>query len=230
MVTTSPPINVSRPKFSTSEVLNNQGKVSKVRLVDTNMDTDSHRALREAVTGYLQIEEKKQELESDRLKHSYLIRSYIKEVRSYFNKKRIFTKTYRIEGNKTPLKTYIIDVTSLDKYSYSNKKEDMDRLRNGLGKEIFNQIFDQKSTIKIRDVITDSETKRKAFTQDIISVLGIEKLREYFEEIVTYKLKPKLSERIYDYTPDIQATLLDYFTQALDSLKDASIATDIKTD
>jgi len=230
METTSTPPKVSRSKFSTSEVLNNQGKPSKVRLIDTSMQTDSHRALKEAVTCYLQIEEKKEELEASRIKHGYLIRSYIKEVRSYFNKKRIYTKTYRIEGEKTPLKRYIIDVSSLDKYSYSDKKEDMDRLRNGIGKDIFNQIFDQKSTIKIRDTITNSDTKRKEFTQAIISVLGIEKLREYFEELVTYKLKPGLSEKIYDYTPDIQATLLDYFTQALDSLKDVSVATDMKTD
>jgi hypothetical protein len=230
MDTTSSSLKVSRPKFSTTEILNKQGKTSKIRLLDMSMDTSTNRALKEAVTHYLQLEDKKKELEDSRIKQSSFIRSHIKEVRSYFNKKRIFTKTFRIEGNKTPLKRYFIDVTSLDKYSYSNKKEDLERLRNGIGKEIFNQIFEQKNIIKIRDVITDSETKRKEFTQDIITVLGIEKLREYFEEKVTYKLKPGLSERIYEYTPDIQATLLDYFTQALDNLSDASIVNDIKPD
>lgn len=221
----------STKKFASTELMNAKGKPIDTRGIDATgeavkVTVDGKEVsvkIPEAVTDFVMFAEQEKSSKEKKDKAAEAIRLFIGEVRDFFAVRKDFTKTYRVFGAKTDDLQYAVDVSGTDKCSAPAKKEDLVAFKRELTAGVFNQIFEEVTVISIKKTITDDDKKRRELTKLLIDTLGEEKVKEYFEKETTYEVKPGLAKKIYDFSEEQQAKILEKIKFAADSVKDASI-------
>lgn len=221
---------MSAKKYASTEILNSKGKPTETRGIDGTKETvkgkddagkDIVVKIADSITEFVTAASQEKSFKEKKDKAADAIRTFISDVRDFFAGKD-FTKTYRVFGNETDDLKYAVDVSSSDKFTLPAKKEDMVSLKKDLTAGIYNQIIEEEATISIKKVIFDDVKKRRELTKLLVDTLGEEKVKEYFEREVVYKVKPGLSKKIYEFKEDVQKMIRERIKAAADAVKDAT--------
>lgn len=202
--------------YNTYEITTKNGKSSNVRGISP-VDSSVKKALIDFVT--LSKEEKRIKEEKD--KAANILRAFISNVRNFFAKKNIFIKTYRVE-EKTDNIVYAADITASERYSLPTNKEDINKLKKELSKGVYDQLFEESITIKIKDIISNDPKKRKELLKTLVDTLGEDKFKEYFTKEESIDIKEGFMEKIYQLSEEERNIIFKYIKPSLDSVKDTS--------
>jgi hypothetical protein len=218
-------------KYSSTEILNAKGKPIETRGIDGTKETVPGKddagnnvtvKIADAITEFVTAASQEKSFKEKKDKAAESIRTFISDVRDFFAGKKDFTKTFRVFGNETDDLIYAVDVSNSDKFTLPAKKEDMANLKKDLTAGIYNQIIEEEATISIKKVVFNDVKKRRELTKLLVDTLGEEKVKEYFERDVVYKVKPGLSQKIYEFKEEVQKTIRERIKAAADAVKDAS--------
>lgn len=218
-------------KYASTELLNAKGKPIETRGIDASKETVKDKddagkeitvKVAEAIVTFVTAAAQEKLFKEKKEKAAGLIRSFVTDVRGFFAGKKDFTKTFRIFGDDTDKVKYAVDVSSSDKFTAPDKKEDLASLKKALTAGVFKQIFEEEKTISIKKVISDDDKKRQELTKLLIDALGKEKVTEYFELDVSYSVKSGLSSKIYEFPEDTQEIIRKNIKAAADAVKDSS--------
>lgn len=218
-------------KYASTEILNAKGNPIETRGIDGTKETvkgkddagnDVPIKIADAITEFVTAASQEKSFKEKKDKAAESIRTFISDVRDFFAGKKDFTKTFRVFGNETDDLKYAVDVSSSDKFTLPAKKEDMANLKRDLTAGIYNQIIEEEATISIKKVVFNDVKKRRELTKLLVDTLGEDKVKEYFERDVIYKVKPGLSQKIYEFKKEVQKTIRERIKAAADAVKDAT--------
>jgi len=213
-------------KYSSTEILGKNKKPISARGIDGAKETveidKKQQSVASAIIDFVTAAGQEKAFKEKKDKAAETVRAFIGDVRDFFAKKKDFTKTYRVFGTETPELQYAVDVSSSDKFTGPTKLEDILALKKLLTAGVFNQIYDENTTISIKQTISDDDKKRRDLTKILLDVLGEEKVKENFEREVVYTIKSGLSEKIYEFPADVQEIIRKNLKAAADAVKDAS--------
>jgi hypothetical protein len=218
-------------KYASTELLNAKGKPIETRGIDASKEVVKEKddtgkeievKVSKAIVDFVTAASQEKTAKENKEKAAGIIRSFVSDVRTFFAKKKDFTKTFRIFGDVIAQLKYSVDVSSSDKFTAPDKKEDLANLKKALTAGVFNQIFEEEKTISIKKVISDDDKKRRELTALLIKNLGEEKVKEYFELDVSYSVKSGLSSKIYEFPEDTQEIIRKNIKASADAVKDSS--------
>jgi hypothetical protein len=202
--------------FKTYEIINNNDTLSKTRGIKA-----TGKDLIEALINFVKISQQEKKLKEEKESYTNVIRNFIKEVRDFFSSRGDFIKTYRVEKEDNDF-VYAVDVSKLNKYTLPTKREDLEKMKRELTVGIFNQLFEETLTIKIKDIIVNNPQKRKELTKVLIDALGEEKVKEYFIKKTIIEPKEDIEEKIYQLSEEERKIFFKYVKESTDSVKDVS--------
>lgn len=216
--------------FKSFALITASGKTSKARGVDVSdhtLKTEDGREKRiaDSVKNYVVLLEKEKEVKTEKEQHSEIIRTHATAIRNYFRKHGTYLKTYRLIGDKINDYQYAVDVMENDKFSAPSINEDIQNLKTTLGENIFDQIFEEITTISIKKSVMDDENQRKELSKLLFQALGTDGIKKFFDRGTKWIVKEGLSEKIHTYEEKIQNTIRENLKQSEDSIKDASSIT-----
>lgn len=202
--------------YNTYEITTKNGKSSNVRGISP---TDS--SIKKALIDFVTLSKEEKRIKEEKDKAANTLRTFIANVRNFFAKKSIFTKTYRIE-EKTDDIVYAVDITASERYTLPTNKEDISKLKKELSKGVYDQLFEESITIKIKDIIANDPKKRKELLKILVDTLGEDKFKEYFTKEESIDIKEGFMEKVYQLSDDEREILFRYVKPSLDSVKDTS--------
>jgi hypothetical protein len=222
-------------KYATSEIKDSKGKVSKVRGIDASTETvevtdDAKKVtlknVGEAVFDYVTASSQEKAFKEKKEEAAGILRTFIGGVRKFFSGKETEpTKTYRVLGKEVGGLTYAVDVSSSDKVTFSDKKEDIMKFKKEITAGVFKQLLKEESVISIKKIVSDDDKKRKEFTALLLEKLGEDMVKEYFERSVTYVPTPDMFSKIRSLSKEGQKIVWDFFKAPSDAVKDATDST-----
>lgn len=178
-----------------------------------------------------------------------VLRTYAKAVRNANADDGDYHKTYRIFGEllenarvtvdiiKTTAgqkqiesiveedvskRQYAVDATEKDSYTVPSTKEDIKALRDALGEEAFEQLFESAVIISVKKDVMDSDSLRKELSQILYEKLGTDGIKKFFDRQEVWKVKSGTAERLRYMEKDTQEKFRKVVKQAADTLKDTS--------
>lgn len=210
-------------EFKSFPVLTKAGKPSAARGIEAEAHEINGQLVTDAVKNYVDILLKEKALKNEKEKYQTTLRAFAGKVRNFFIGKGEYQKTYRIFGKKTKTRHYAVDAQNNDKFTVPSQKEDMDNLREILGKDTFNQIFEPSVTISIKKNVMENQTMIKELSNILFKALGgAEGVRKYFEREETWSVKEGMAEKIHSFDKDVQKHFFEYVKQAEDTIKNAT--------
>lgn len=202
--------------ITTYEIVSNTNNISKARGVKPDK-----KEVKDAIIQFVSLSKREKEIKEEKEKYANILRKFVKNIRDFFASRGDFVKTYRIEHKELET-TYAVDVSASDRYSLPKRKEDMYKLKKEIGSGIFDQLFEETLTIKIKDIIANDPRKRRELTKILIDALGEEKVKEYFVKENNYETKEDFREKIYQLTEEQKNILFKYVKFPEDYVKDVS--------
>lgn len=213
-------------KFSSFEIKQASGKLSDSRGVNVTDETikieKSVKSVSDAITGFVIAASEEKASKELKESHAGVIREFATTVRNYFTEKGDYTKTFQFFGKIIGGIQHILEVAQPDKFTFSTKKEDIANIKTVLGKDTFDQIFEEEASIAIKKTIMENDKERRKLTKLLVQALGEDGVKEYFERDTVYTIKAGLAEKMHKFDDTIQTVLKDNLKQALDSVKDVS--------
>jgi hypothetical protein len=213
-------------KHTTFEVKQASGKLAQdSRGIDVTDETitvnKASYNIGEALTAYINAAALEKSNKDEKDKQADILRAFAKNVRDFFSGKNEYIKTFRLIGKKVGKLQQAADVAHQDRFSFSNNKEDRSQLKKEL-ETYFPQIFEEVTTIAIKDTVMKNDAKRKELTKKLIAALGEDGVKEYFDRSVDFDIKAGLAEKLHKFPKNIQVILDTKLKQSADQVKDQS--------
>lgn len=157
------------------------------------------------------------------------IRLYSTAIREHAAKQDKYQTTYRVNGPVSKDVQYAVSAAAQDRFSLPKKDDEIDALKEIVGKEFFGKFFERVLTVGIRKEILDDKDKLLELTGKLLDAFGgEEELMKWFVKSETWTTRKGLDAGQFELDDDTRRQLNEVCPQYADQLKvvsyDASTA------
>jgi len=151
------------------------------------------------------------------------LRAYVGPIRDDNAYNGDYQKTYRVAGivNKSGTQ-YAAKVSQVDKVSLPKTPEAMDRIKELVGAEFFNEHFTKEVTISIKKEIIENKKSIKELTTLLKKVMTNEDIQKYFKMEEEWGVAKGFDEAQYGLNKATIEFLLGEVKMSADAVADAS--------
>jgi hypothetical protein len=202
------------------------GEASAVRALDPKdatvvEDNGKETLVTQAVVNYVLHSTAEKTAKQDKEAAAEIVRTYVGQVRTENALAGSYQKSLRVMGKIVKDTQYSVDAAHQDKFTVPKVKEDIDAIKAALG-PAFDTIFESVTEISIKKNVMENDKLRKELSQLLLTTLGADGIKKYFEKTETYGVKTGMAADMYTLDKKVREAFLSRVKQAADALKDSS--------
>lgn len=136
-----------------------------------------------------------------------------------------YQRSYRINGPVSGNLQYAVSCAAQDRFSLPKDIKKIDKIREAVGKDFFNDNFERVLSVSIRKEVIEDRKKRKELTNLLIKALGgQEEFKKWFvkDEVWSVKADANLPKKRLDLPKETREKFDELCKQYADQIKNAS--------